>query len=429
MTLRAPGRRPSTATLANAAKNVNNPVNENGDAARPLAGAAAGRLVSGIAKRRGRRSEMAKITKLEARAVTVPLTSPTSLSSRLVTERHYGLVTVETDAGARGIGFCYVGNRGGRLFTVAVNELLAATVLGRDPAEVEALWAEMYQEALLQGRAGTVMRAISAIDTALWDVNARAAGLPLYRYLGAARPGRVPAYASGGYYLEGKTPAMLADECAGFVRDGFSAVKIKVGKHADPGREAERVAAVRDAVGPDVLVMLDANNAWPDVATALPFIRRYEAHDPYFIEEPFSPDDIESHARLTGETAMLVATGEIEAGRWRFHELLEKRAAHILQTDACVCGGISEFRRIAAMAAGYGVPLMPHWFHDLHAHLVAAIPNGRFVEFFPTSDVLNFRELVSHQLDFEKGELILSDRPGLGFDFREDEVARYLLPA
>lgn len=371
---------------------------------------------------------MAKITGVLAQAVAIPLDTPTSFSSRVVTERHYGLVTVETDAGAHGIGFCYVGNRAGRLFTLAVNELLAPVVLGRDVAEVEALWSLMYQEALLQGRAGTVMRAISAIDTALWDANARIAGQPLYRHLGASRPGRVPAYASGGYFLEGKTPALLADECAGFVADGFSAIKIKVGRYADPGREEERLAAVRDSIGGDVMLMLDANNAWPDVATALPFIRRYEKHDTYFIEEPFSPDDIESHARLCAETSMLVATGEIEAGRWRFHELLEKRAAHILQTDACVCGGISEFRRIAAMAGGYGVPLMPHWFHDLHAHLVASIPNGRYVEFFPTSSVLNFRKLVSHQLDFANGELILSDRPGLGFDFREDEVARYLLP-
>ncbi len=188
------------------------------------------------------------------------------------------------------------------------------------------------------------------------------------------RRARVRAYASGGYFLEGKGPAMLAAECRGYVEAGFRAVKIKVGRHADPGREEERVAAVRDAIGPDVLLMLDANNAWPDLAAALPFIRRYERHDCYFIEEPFSPDDIESHARLVQSTTMLVATGEIEAGRWRFRDLLDRRAAHILQTDACVAGGITEFRRIAAIAAGYGVPLMPHWFHDLHAHLVAATP-------------------------------------------------------
>jgi L-alanine-DL-glutamate epimerase-like enolase superfamily enzyme len=287
----------------------------------------------------------------------------------------------------------------------------------------------MYQEALLQGRAGTVMRAISAIDIALWDRNARSAGLPLYKYLGASRTDRVNAYASGGYYLEGKTPEKLADEAAGFVQQGFKALKIKVGRYVDPGKEEERVAAVRDRIGPDVILMLDANNAWSDLPTALQFIRRFERYNPFFIEEPFSPDDMDNHAWLVRSTPILVATGEIEAGRWRFKELLDKGAAHILQTDACVAGGISEFRRIAAMAAGYGVSLCPHWFHDLHAHLVASIPNGQYVEFFPNGDVLNFRKLVSHQLETKGGDLLLTNRPGLGFDFIENEVSRFELPA
>jgi len=372
---------------------------------------------------------MPRITSLRARSVAIPLAVPTSFSSRSVSERHYGLVEVEADDGYKGIGFCYVGSRGGRLFTTAITDLLQEQVVGRDAHEVEGIWQAMYQEALLQGRAGTVMRALSAIDIALWDRNARAANLPLYKFLGANRTDSVPAYASGGYYIEGKTPAMLADECEAFVRSGFGALKIKVGRYRDPGREEERVAAVRDRIGPDVLLMLDANNAWSDLSTALQVIRRFEPYDPYFIEEPFSPDDIDNHARLTGATSIPVATGEIEAGRWRFRELLDKGAAAILQTDACVAGGITEFRRIAAMAAGYSVPLAPHWFHDLHAHLVASIPNGQFVEYFPNSDVLNFRELVSHQVETRNGQIVLTDRPGLGFDLREDQIARFLLPA
>lgn len=372
---------------------------------------------------------MPTITKVRARAVAIPLHAPTSFSSRSVHERHYGLVEVTGDDGFKGIGFCYVGSRGGRLFAAAVNDLLSHQVVGRDAHEVEGIWQSMYQEALLQGRAGTVMRALSAIDIALWDRNARAASLPLYKYLGAHRTDRVPAYASGGYYLEGKSPEMLAQEAEGFVRDGFKALKIKVGRYSDPGREEERVAAVRDRIGPDVLLMLDANNAWPDLPTALRFVRRFERYDPYFIEEPFSPDDIASHARLARSTSVLVATGEIEVGRWRFKELLDQGGAHILQTDACVAGGISEFRRIAAMAAGYGVPLCPHWFHELHAHLVASTPNAQFVEFFPNSDVLNFRQLVSHQLETENGDILLTNRPGLGFDLLEDEVSRYEIKA
>ena len=370
---------------------------------------------------------MSRIIAVRARCVAIPLAAPTSFSSRSVLERHYGLVEVEADDGVRGLGFCYVGSKGARLFRVAVEDVLRDNVLGRDAHEVEAIWDAMYRDALLHGRTGTVMRALSAIDIALWDRNARAAGLPLYRYLGAARTGRVPAYASGGYYLDGKTDEMLADEAEGYVRAGFKALKIKVGRHADPVREGDRVAAVRDRIGPTIDLMLDANNAWPELMTALRFVRRFEASDPLFIEEPFSPDDIESHARLAQATSIPVATGEIEAGRWRFRELLERRAAHLLQTDACVAGGITEFRRIAAIAAGYDVPLAPHWFHDLHAHLVAATPNARIVEFFPDSAVLNFRELLTEQVAVENGDILLTDRPGLGFDFDERQVRRYEL--
>lgn len=183
--------------------------------------------------------------------------------------------------------------------------------------------------------------------------------------------------------------------------------------------------AARAAIGDDILLMLDANNAWRDLPTALEYMKRYEPYDPYWIEEPFSPDDIENHAQLARRTPVAVATGEIEAGRWRHHELLEKRAAMILQTDAAVCGGISEFRRIAAAAAAYGVTLCPHWFHDLHVHLVAATPNAHFVEFFSDDQVLNFRRLVDTQLAFSNGDLIVPDRPGLGFNFDDKAVEKY----
>jgi L-alanine-DL-glutamate epimerase-like enolase superfamily enzyme len=368
---------------------------------------------------------MTKITQVRSRAVAVPLEAATSFSRRSVSERHYALVEVTGDDGVKGIGFCYAGHAGGTLVTKAVHGLLARKLVGEDAHRVEGLWEEMYQEALLQGRLGAVLRAISALDIALWDRNARAAKLPLHKYLGAAVLERVPAYASGGYYLAGKTPEMLGEEVAGYVRQGFSAVKIKVGRERDVGLERARIDAARAAIGADVLLMLDANNAWTDLPTALRYMRVYEEFDPYWIEEPFSPDDIDNHARLARLTPVPVATGEIEGGRWRFKELLDKAAAMILQTDACVCGGISEFRRIAATAASYGVTLCPHWFHDVHAPLVAATPNARFVELFTDDKVLNFRRLITPQLSFKGGMIELAERPGLGCDFLTEALERY----
>ncbi|HTQ74235.1 MAG TPA: mandelate racemase/muconate lactonizing enzyme family protein [Burkholderiales bacterium] len=368
---------------------------------------------------------MATIESISVATARVPLDSVTSFATRTVAARDYGLVKVRA-GGVEGIGFCYAGSSGGTLVAHAIERLLAPILLGRDSLLVEGLWQRMFEDAVLQGRAGSVMRAISILDCAIWDVNARAARLPLYKYLGAAVEGAVPAYASGGYYIAGKTPKKLGQEMAGYVNAGFKAVKMKVGR-LSPKEEEARVKAAREAIGPDIELMLDANNAWRDLPTAMRYMERFEPFDPYWIEEPFFPDDIENHARLAKLTRVTVATGEIGTGRWHFKEILDKGAAQILQTDALVCGGVSEWKRIAATAASYGVTVCPHWFHDLHAHLVAATPNARYVEFFPDDQVLNFRRLIDRQLKAADGMLILPAAAGLGFGFDERAIARYAL--
>lgn len=364
------------------------------------------------------------IDRIEVASVEVPLDRVTSFSTRTVHARHYGLVRVTSREGIEGIGFCYVGSRAGILVKTAVEHLLGPLLIGEESHRTEGLWQKMYQEAVLQGRAGSVMRALSILDTALWDLNARSVGLPLHRYLGSVVDTEVPAYASGGYYLDGKGPEQLGEELAGYVAQGFKAVKMKTGR-LSPADEELRIRAAREAIGPDVLLMLDANNAWSDLPTALDYMRRFEPYDPYWIEEPFSPDAIDLHARLAERTTITVATGEIETGRWRFRELIDSGGAEILQSDAAVCGGISEWRKIAAYADCKGITVSPHWFHDLHTPLVAATPNARFVEFFLDDQVLNFRRLVGEQLEFKRGMVQLRQAPGLGFDFDVSAVTRY----
>jgi L-alanine-DL-glutamate epimerase-like enolase superfamily enzyme len=368
-------------------------------------------------------AQMSTIVSVEARTVHIPLSQATAFARRQVTSRDYSLVRIRTEDGVEGIGHCYAGHSGGNVVTTAVREMLAPMLLGADSHATELLWKNMYQEVLLHGRVGSVMRALSILDNALWDRNARAANLPLYKYLGAAYEDTVPAYASGGYYLEGKTPAMLGEEMASYVALGLNAVKMKVGRGDLPSEEA-RIEAARKAIGPDVLLMLDANNAWSDVPTALRYAERFAPYDPYWIEEPFSPDQIDNHAKLAALISIPIATGEIEAGRWRFKELLDKQAASILQADAAVCGGITEFRRIAALADAYGVTMCPHWFHDLHVHMVAASPNGQFVEYFPDGKVFNFCEIIDRQLEVRNGGLALPAGSGLGYLFDEKAIAR-----
>jgi L-alanine-DL-glutamate epimerase-like enolase superfamily enzyme len=365
------------------------------------------------------------IRKIEAATASIPLPAPTGFSSRTVTQREYTLVRVTGDDGVTGIGFCYPGHRAASLATLAVTDLLAPILIGEDAHLVENAWGRMYQESLLHGRVGSVMRALSAIDIALWDRNARAANLPLHKYLGG-RSNRVNAYASGGYYIAGKGPDGVHKEMSSYVKRGFNAVKMKVGR-VSAAEDAERIAAAREAIGPNGILMLDANNAWKDLPSALAAVRLWEPYNLYWIEEPFSPDDIANHARLARETPVKVATGEIEAGRWRAKELLDAEAAVFLQQDAAVCGGISELRRIADLASGYGVSLCPHWFHDLHAPLVSAFPSATYVEYFVGNGVHNFCDIIDNQLQVENGEIILHSRPGLGFDFDESALAKYLI--
>jgi L-alanine-DL-glutamate epimerase-like enolase superfamily enzyme len=367
---------------------------------------------------------MAKIAAVEVAIARVPLDNPVNFSTRTVTAREYCLVRVRSEDGTAGLGYCYAVNRAGRMLFDAVVDAFAQRLIGDDSHRVEGIWRDLYQDALLIGRAGAAMRALSAIDTAIWDLSARSAGLPLYRYLGATVLDRVPAYGSGGYYLPGKSNADLADEVRAFVSAGHRAVKIKTGR-LGPTQEAERLRIVREAVGPEIEVMLDANNAWPDLPTAVQYMRRLDEFHPYWIEEPFLPDDIDNHAALARVTPTMVATGEIEAGRWRFKELLEKRAAAILQTDATVCGGITEWRRIAQTAASFGVSVSPHAWHDVHVHLVASAPNASYVEFMPDDTIVNFRRLIDTQLVLQDGNLLLPQTPGLGFDFDPDAIERY----
>lgn len=367
---------------------------------------------------------MAAIAAIEAATATVALPAPVGFSSRTVAQRDYALVRVIGDDGVSGIGFCYPGHRAASLATTAVVELLAPAIVGDDAHLVEGAWSKMYQESLLHGRVGSVMRAISALDIALWDRNARAAGLPLHKYLGG-HSSRVKAYASGGYHLDGKGVDGLHAELSAYVRAGFDAVKIKVGR-VSAAEDADRIAAARDAIGPQRLLMLDANNAWKDLPSAVNAVRSWERFYPYWIEEPFGPDDILNHSRLARETAITVATGELEAGRWRTRELLDAGGVSVLQHDATVCGGISELRKIADLGAAYGAVLCPHWFHDLHAPLVGAFPSAAFVEYFTDGSVFNFGELIDRQLAVHDGELVLHDEPGLGFDFDETALSRFL---
>ncbi len=251
------------------------------------------------------------------------------------------------------------------------------------------------------------------------------AGLPLYRLLGGFRH-EVPVYASGGYYSGDDHLKSLESEIAAYLARGFDSVKIKVGGQPLPV-DVERVRLAREMLGPTGRLALDANNAWSTVSDALRATDRFLAFDPWWIEEPFLPDCIPLFAEFSKRSSVPVATGELEATRWPFRQLLDDRSVQILQPDVTVCGGVTEWRRIAQMAAGFDIPVAPHWAPHVHAHLVAASPNGMTVEYFtPDRDIVNFDRLVVDPLDLRDGKYRLSDLPGHGLTLEPGAVRRYL---
>lgn len=371
-----------------------------------------------------------QIETVEAKAVAVPLAIVTSMSTRAVRERHYVLVWIRSNDGVEGTGFTYAGTFGGRLVRDVINDLLAPMLLGRPRVDIEALWAEMYQEAILIGRRGAVIRAISAIDIALHDAMAKAADLPLAQMLGGAQES-VAAYASGGYYREGDPLKAVADEITRNRELGFGDHKIKVGG-LTVAQDAERVRIACRNLGPGGRLALDANNAYKTAAEAIVAAREFErAADPHplwWFEEPLSPEDIEGHAAIARAIPTPVATGEIHQTRWDFRLLLESRAAAILQHDAAVAGGIAEWRRISALASTFGVCVAPHWNANLHVHLAAATPDCLTVEHFDLDkDVFNFERLVTEETRLRPadGRISVPRAAGLGFDWDRRAIASF----
>ena len=367
-----------------------------------------------------------KIISVESATCVVPLDSGVAFATRSVQERHYTLVRIRSDSGIEGIGFSYTGHKAGGVTTMAIRELLSDVVIGRDPHQIESIWDEMYKESILHGRRGSVLRGISAIDIALWDLISKDAGLPLYKMLGAFHEEIVPAYASGGYYQPNKTPEDLANEMRSYLDLGLRAVKIKVGR-VSTSEDVTRIGFAREAVGNSVPLFLDGNNAWSDASSAIQACREFEVHSPDWIEEPLMPDDILGHAKIAQAINIPVATGEIHQTRWDFEQILDNNAADILQSDAGVCGGITEWRKIASMAAGRDVIVAPHWLADIHVHLVASTPNASWVEFFTDHSVLNIGRLFSTSLEIKDGGLKIPQSPGIGVDFDDEAVQKFSL--
>ncbi|MBP1934550.1 mandelate racemase/muconate lactonizing enzyme family protein [Ammoniphilus resinae] len=367
-----------------------------------------------------------KITQLTSQWIRIPLENPVGFSIKTLRYRDYLMVRVQSDQGIEGIGFC-LQDTSAKPVQAVVDELLAPMLIGEDPRDIAKLWDKMYFQTVRAGRRGNVLVALSAIDIALWDHQAKLAGMPLHKLLGSYRD-EVPCYASGGYYYEGLDMyTKLEEEIQGYMEQGFKAVKIKIGR-LNAIQEATRVAITRDIIGPDVKLMIDANQSYLDVNECMELCRRIEKYDISFFEEPLPMDMIEGFNRLKRQTSIPLATGEVGATRWEFQELIQQGSVDYIQADATQCGGVSEWLKIAVLAGAQGVTLAPHYFWDIHVHLACAAREVAFVEKFVGTNVVNFDQVMINPYQLtEKGTLAPPKENGLGIDWDQEAIKKYLV--
>lgn len=314
-----------------------------------------------------------KITEITTEEYRWPRKTPITNGLHTYTHVNFAIVRIQTDEGIEGIGL----GEGGGIWRATIEEL-KPHLIGQDPHNTERLWHKMWVPKLI-GRRGLTTRAISSVDIGLWDIKSKAANLPLYRLLGGFRDS-VPTYVAGGYYEEGKGLKELAKEMEDNVLMGARAIKMKVG--AVPLREdAERVRVVRDAIGPNVKLLIDANCAYRWYS-AVQFAKLIEPYDVFWFEEPVQADDYDGHRKLAQQTSIPIATGENEYTRYGFRDLINKDAAAIFNADAKILGGVTEFMKVAALAQANDLDIAPHGSQDIHVHLVAAISNGLILEFY-----------------------------------------------
>jgi L-alanine-DL-glutamate epimerase-like enolase superfamily enzyme len=378
--------------------------------------------------------------------VAYPLDAPLSDSIHYMPVRAALLVELGTDDGEIGIGESAIYGGPASVVETMIHDELAPRILGEDPTRPEWLWQVMMGRSHQHGDGGVLPAAVSGLDIAMWDLMARKAGLPLNRLLGGYRD-EVRAYASAGFYAEGKDAEGLAEEVRGYVEAGFRHVKIKVGRTTDTpvnplvhmdspdfatvtfAEDLWRVGAVRKAIGDDVHLMVDANNAWTK-ATALEAGREFERLGVHWFEEPVATDDREGSAALAAALTVPVAGYETRTGLAGFRDLIADGAVDIVQPDVIWSGGITVCRRIAALAAAANLPCVPHVFSTAvslaaNLHFIASIPNSYLLEFDRNPNALRTELLDQPITPDERGIVTVPDGPGLGVRLDPDTLRRY----
>jgi L-talarate/galactarate dehydratase len=348
-------------------------------------------------------------------SVTLPLKTPISDAKvftgrqQPMTEVAFLFAEVTTEHDLYGVGFTYSKRAGGPAQFAHAKEV-ADNLLGEDPNDIGRLITKLQWAGASVGRSGLATQALAAIDVALYDLKAKRAGLPLAKLLGAHRDS-VRIYNTSGGFLNASLDE-VKDKASQSIEDGIGGIKIKVGL-PDSTEDIRRVRGVREHIGDNFPLMVDANQQW-DRTTALRMGRRLEQFDLVWIEEPLDAYDVEGHARLSRTLDTPIATGEMLASVAEHERLIDGGACDVIQPDCPRVGGITQFMRLLTLADRKGLDLAPHFAMEIHLHLAATYPREPWVEHFDWLD-----PLFNERLETTEGRMLIPDRPGLGITVSE----------
>jgi L-alanine-DL-glutamate epimerase-like enolase superfamily enzyme len=359
-----------------------------------------------------------RIRRVKLSAVTLPLNVPVSDAKVLtgrqkpMTEVAFLLVEIATEDGHSGIGFSYSKRAGGPAQYAHAKEI-ASNIIGEDPSDIGRIYSKLLWAGASVGRSGVATQAIAAIDIALYDLKAKRADLPLAKLLGAYRDSVQVYNTSGGFF---QSSEQIKENATRSLAAGIGGIKMKVGQ-PDCAADIARLTAMREHLGDDVALMVDANQQW-DRPTAMRMGRIMEQFNLVWIEEPLDAYDAEGHAQLAAALDTSIATGEMLTSVAEHVALIEHHSVDIIQPDAPRIGGITPFLRLAALADQANLQLAPHFAMEIHVHLAAAYPREPWVEHF---EWLN--PLFNERFEIRDGRMLVPRRPGLGFTLSEQAHA------
>ena len=327
-------------------------------------------------------------------------------------------VTLTDAEGATGRGYSYTIGDGGPSVLALLRHTLLPALMGREGEMIEAIWRDLLFTSHATAVGPIMSLALAAIDTALWDLRGKRAGLPLHVLAGGSKA-RVPMYSTEGGWLHIE-PQALVDDALAMREAGFLGSKIKIGKPTVAG-DAARLTAVREALGPDYEIMTDANQSMtgPEAARRLPLL---ESLNIGWFEEPLPADDIAGHARLARQSRVPIAVGESMYSPGQFADYIAAGACGIVQADVARVGGITPWLKVAHMAEAHNLSICPHFLMEIHVSLVCAVPNAPWLEYIPQLDD------IAAPMARQGGIAIAPTTPGLGIDWDEDALSARRAP-